>query len=208
MSQTKRPEAPKFKPVHIPGLRPEIRSLATTPDDMARMYVEDKRRIGAELFIAYNERLEELRRFLNVPQLGHAPADLLILLTRVAERYAPGFEIVLQEKSSKPGPRKKAERFSIVTMVEARAAARKQNIKQAIEELAAAKINGRLLSPESLTSKYYASLKEIEARPSGTALLAVWRQDPTEHMASIMAPIFWQFESEQLGASKPTTFSP
>ena len=197
MPRSKKPDVPKFAPVIIEGLRPEIRSLANSPEDASAMYAEDMARIKSELGAALASRLEVLRKHLGVPE-----GNLFLLLIAIADKYVRDFEVQVGTVA-KPGPRKKAERFKIVTAIEARAAAEQISIKEAIRSVALKPIESRQLSVDSLTTKYYGSLKEIEAHGAGRALLKFWRdQLPIDHSAD-MDVLFWPFERQYLNATKP-----
>jgi hypothetical protein len=192
MPRYKKPDAPKFPPVEIAGYRPV--SLAMSEEDRSKMVSEDFSRIVVETTSAALERLVILRDFLGVEK-----GDFSTLALAIARRYVPDFEV-------KPKPRtgrlKHAERFKIVTSVEATAAKLGCNISisTAIKKASEEKISGRMLSAESLSTKYYQFLKEIEARPTGAMLLRIWRMSLPEDNSEMMDPLFWQFESDELGA--------
>lgn len=124
------------------------------------------------------------------------------LLIAVANKYVPGFEVTVATPAAKPGPRKSAERFKIVTMVEARAAAEGIALKTAIRDLAAKKINGRTLSVDSLTTKYFGALREIKGHPQGAALLRLWRMGLPNDSSADLDVLFWSFENQHLKAVK------
>jgi hypothetical protein len=201
MPRAKKPDAPKFEPVTIAGYRPAGMSLATSDAESAKILDEDRQRIAAETLTAELTRLEVLQKHLGLEgELGNV-AHLLMLLIAVANKYVDGFAV--RGKPLKSGPGKIAERFKIVTMVEARAAAEKIKPKAAIRELAEKKINGRWLSADSLTTKYFASLAEIKGHPTGAALLNYWRKGLPDDLSAEMGPLFWAFENEHLKAVNP-----
>ncbi|KJC37722.1 hypothetical protein [Bradyrhizobium sp. LTSP857] len=197
MSKTKRPPAPKFEPVEIEGWSAAGRSLALSDAETASIRSQDLTRIVAQQATAGIERLDVLREYLGVPK-GNFPA----LALAIAERYVPGFSVNVGS-GTKPGRRKKPERFNIVTMIEGLAAAEQINEAEAIRTAASRKIGGRMLSPESLSTKYYAAVAEIEAHPAGAALLRLWRSNLPLDLSAEMAELFLQFETETLGAVVP-----
>jgi hypothetical protein len=201
----KQPNAPKFEPVIIASYRPAVRSLLTSDADREKMLGEDSVRIAAERLTAALNRLKALQKYLGLAGDFGDVTSLMKLLLAVANRYVPGFEVKVDAKGPKrqSGPPKKAERFMIVTMVEGRAASQSIPIKEAIRILSASKINGRTLAADSLTTKYYGAMREIERHPHGAALLKLWRIGLPNDLSEEMAPLFWSFENENLNAVSP-----
>ncbi|MDH2343251.1 hypothetical protein [Bradyrhizobium sp. SSUT77] len=197
MSKAKRPHAPKFEPVEIEVWRPGGGSLLLSDAERAEIRSEDFTRIVAQQAAAGIERLDVLREHLGIPK-----GNFSALALAIAERYVPGFAVNVGS-GTKPGPRKKAERFKIVTMIEGLAAAEQINEAEAIRRVAGQKIGGRLLSPDSLSTKYYSAIAEIEAHPTGAELLRYWRSSLPQDLSADLAPMFWHFETEVLGALRP-----
>jgi hypothetical protein len=202
MPKSKKPDAPKFEPVCIADCRPEVRSLATSDAESAKMFSEDVARIAAQSTLASIERLKVLQRHLGLSgELSEV--NLLALLIAIANKYVPGFKVAVGPATAKQGPQKSAERFKIVTMVEARAAAERLSVKDAIRNLAAKPVGGRRLSPDSLSTKYYGALREIEGHPQGAALLHLWRRGLPNDLSADMDALFWSFENQHLKAVRP-----
>jgi hypothetical protein len=197
MARKKKPDAPKFEPVKIDDWSSGGRSIGLSEAESASIRSQDLTRIVAQQATAGIERLDVLREFLGVPK-----GNFSLLAMAIAEKYVPGFAVKVGVPA-KPGTDKRADRFKIVTTVELLAARQGLKIGPAIRKAAEQKIDGRMLSAESLTTKYYADLKEIENHPQGALLLRIWRHALPDDMTAEMAPLFWSFENDALGAFQP-----
>jgi hypothetical protein len=202
MPRTKKPDVPKFEPVFIADYRPEVHSLATSDAESQKIFSEDVTRIAAQSAMASIERLKVLQKYLGLSgELSEE--NLLALSIAIENKYVSGFKVSVGPATAKQGPQKNAERFKIVTMVEAHAAAENINVKAAIRDLATKKINGRSLAVDSLTTKYYGALKEIKDHPQGAALYYLWRRGLPNDLSADMDALFWAFENQHLKAAKP-----
>jgi hypothetical protein len=197
MSKSKKVAAPKFEPVEIADYRPGAFSLGLSREECDKIISEDMSRIIPQQALATLQRLTVLRN-----HLGVAPGDNIALMVAIANAYVPGFEIKVG-KVARPGPAKKGERFKIVTTIEALAAAEQIDISVAIRKAAQRKIGGRMLSAESLSTKYYGALREIEDSFAGGALLRFWRRRLPDDISAEMDPLFWSFENQELNAVRP-----
>jgi hypothetical protein len=202
MSRKQKPEAPKFKPVAIAGMRPEICALAMAETEALEMLKQDNTRIMAEIFLATMDRLKVLQEHLGLSgELGEKD-NLLLLLMTVAGKYVPGFEVTVGEKS-KRGPKKAANRFKTVTEVEEMKFQRSlPTIVLAIEAIAADR--RPTIRPPELQTKYYACSREIEANETTAALLRFWRKcrevTPLADKLQGFDDLFWTYERDYLGA--------
>jgi hypothetical protein len=193
MPTAKKPDAPKFKKVEIPGFRREVYALATPEAERNTMLAEDGGRIALQLTTATIERLEVLREYLGAPE-----GNLFLLLVAVADKYVPDFKVQVGEQKPK-GRKKNADRFRIVTAVEAKAAQSKISIAAAIRWVAPN--TGQSYSPDSLSTKYYAAVKEIEGNPLTGAYLRLWRKLLPYDAFDDLSDTFSELEREELGAS-------
>jgi hypothetical protein len=200
MPRSKKTDAPKFEPVTIAGLRPEIRSLLKSEAETKQMYAEDMSRIKSELGLAIVERLDALQKHLEVPE-----GNLFALTLAIANKYVPGFVVPIGAPV-KTGPKKKAERFKIVTEVDRLAFDRDVKINKAIEMLAAHRRPS--ITAAALSTKYYAYLGEIKANKSSMEVLMLWRGamqrlGAMDDDREIFEELFWECESNYLGAAQP-----
>jgi hypothetical protein len=197
MSKAKKVAAPKFEPVEIADWSPGAFSLGFSDEERSKIISADITRIASRQLLTAIERLDVLRKHLDVPE-----GSPLLLAIAIANAFVDGFEVKVG-KVARSGPAKKAERFKIVTTIEALAAAEQISISAAIRKAAQRKIGGRTLSTESLSTKYYGALREIEDSPAGGALLRFWRRRLPDDISAEMDPLFWSFENQELNAVRP-----
>lgn len=105
MGRTKKPNAPKFEPVKIAGIRPGIAALGLSETEHISMLAEERGRIVTQRMVASLERLDVLQKHLGLSgKLGDG-GHLLAMLISVCNKYVPGFDPQIAERS-KPGPKK------------------------------------------------------------------------------------------------------
>jgi hypothetical protein len=210
MPRAKKPDAPKFKPVTIADIRPEVYALGLSEADRHAMFAEDNRRISVQKTIAIMERLEALQNHLGISGKLGDPGDLLMLLISVANKYVRGFEVEVGAPS-KPGTKKVADRFKTVTEIESVKIL--QNLSTDTAAIDAVAADRRpAIRPQELAAKYYACRKEIEENKQAAALLHFWRQarerTPAADPLQEFNILFSQCEHDYLGAVRPHNVTP
>jgi hypothetical protein len=209
MSKRKKPDTPKFESVFIAGRRPEVYSLATPEDERNKMLAEDSSRIALQQTTVALERLEVLQNHLGLSgQLGDY-GNLLVMLIAVANKYVTGFEVKIGAQP-KRGAKKVADRFKTVTEVEsAKILQDLPTITAAINAVAAERRPS--INAQDLNTKYYASLREIEACEPAAELLRYWRERcnrPDLLQDPFLDSLFWAVESDRMGATVPHNVTP
>jgi hypothetical protein len=210
MSRYKKPDAPKFEPVFIPGHRQAVHSLLTPEAERTKMLSEDSGRIILQQMSATLERLTVLQEHLGLSGKLGEQGNMLAMLISVANKYVPGFEVHFGAQP-KPGRQKVADRFKTVTEIESVKVLRGlTSIKEAIEAVAAERRPS--ISAQDLNTKYYASLQEIEACEAATAWLRFWRETcvnrPDMAQDEFFDLMFWTVERDQMGATRPHNVTP
>jgi hypothetical protein len=201
MSRYKKPDAPKFEPVFIAGRRRASYSLATPEAEAGKMRHEDTQRIILQKLSTSMQRLEALQDYLGIPGKLGDPGHLLALLLKVADKYVPDFEVQVGA-ATKPGTKKVGDRFKTVTDVETMKFNRRLT---SIADAIAAVANERRprMQATELTTKYYASLREIEANEQAKELLGFWRNQCSMLHDPFLESLFWECERDQMGATVP-----
>jgi hypothetical protein len=205
MPRRKKPDAPKFEPVTIAGIRPGAYALGLSEADRHAMLAEDNGRILLQKMTATLERLGVLHNHLGLSgKLGDA-GNLLVLLVSVANRYVPDFEIKVGDVP-KRGAQKVADRFKTVTEIESVKILQKlPTIAAAIDAVAADRRPA--IRPQELSTKYYSSLQEIRDNKTAVQLLDLWRRQrelaPAADPLQEFDILFWQCEHDCLGAVRP-----
>jgi hypothetical protein len=210
MPRSKKPDAPKFEPVTIAGIRPGVYSLLKSEAESRAMLAEDNGRILLQRTTATLERLDVLQKYLGLSgKLGDV-GNLLVLLTAVANKYVPGFPVAVGAVP-KRGAKKVADRFK--TVAEVQSVKLLQNLPTdaaAIDAVAATRRPA--IQSRELSTKYYASLREIEASPQAAALLMLWQRTrqaaPATDDLHEFESLFWQCEHDCLGAVQPHNVTP
>jgi hypothetical protein len=212
MTKTQKPDAPKFEPVTIAGIRPEVYALGTPEAEWKAMLAEDNGRIVLHQYLATLQRLEVLQDHLGLSGKLGEPGDLLMLLISVANKYVRGFEVKVGA-APKRGTKKVGDRFKTVTEVEsAKILQDLSTIAAAIDAVAADKDRRPSIRPQELSTKYYACLREIEANKTAQELLNLWRHARQTLPATTNLPefesLFWACERDYLGATLPHNVTP
>jgi hypothetical protein len=202
----KKPDAPKFKPVVIAGIRPEINSLTMPEAEAMAMLKEDNQRIVLETWIATMERLKTLQNYLGLSgKLDQT--NLLLLLMLVADKYVEGFKVTVGE-SPKRGAKKIADRFKTVTEIEEMKFRHGLTTDIAAIETVAAS-HRPSIRPQELQAKYYRSIDDIKTSPPAFTLLKFWRKVRQETPRTVKLQgwedLFWVYEKNCLGATKQAT---
>jgi hypothetical protein len=210
MPRWKKPDAPKFEPVTIAGIRPAAYALGLSEAERSAMVAEDTGRIALQKTIATMARLEALQNHLGISG-KFGPADnLLALLVSIANKYVEGFEIKVGDVP-KRGVKKVADRFKTVTEIDSVKIL--QNLPSTAAAIDIVATNRRpAIRSQELSAKYYRCLDEIKANEQANELLLYWRQvcnnRPDLAQDSFFDSMFWTIERDQLGATLPHNVMP
>jgi hypothetical protein len=210
MSTAKKPDAPKFEPVVIPGYRREVYALGTPEAERKAMLAEDGGRMVLARTVTALERLTVLQKYLGLSGKLGEEGNMLVMLISVANKYVPGFEVKVGPVP-KRGAKKVGDRFKTVTEIEGMKFQRDlPTIALAIEAVAADRRPA--IRPPELSTKYYACLREIEANLVAALLLKIWRlsrdRAPRADSLQEFDSLFWECERDFLGAVRPHNVTP